>query len=307
MIIRERAKTQKSSLIIIGILLLLFLFRGAFLYVTGNLSNFFFPLQKVIYEGGVFIKETARSILNYKEIVKENSALRTENAKIAMMTEFNRELLQENERLKRLLQMRPAENRIFKVAKVNFRSPNNLYERFFIDLGEKAGIRKDMIVFADTSVIGKIREVYADYGVVDMLTGEKYSISVRTENGSLGILRGSDEENGNLYFEPNTFQDAIAVGEKVYTSGISDIYPKGLYVGTVTEINENENEIFRSIKVKSDIDLVNLNEVLIMILEEKEEAPQDEAKPPEARPAEQKPAQPAPARPANRTRPATRR
>ncbi|MDR1835676.1 MAG: rod shape-determining protein MreC [Fusobacteriaceae bacterium] len=272
MIIREKEKMQKSSLIIIGILLLLFFFRGAFLYLTGNLSMYFFPVQKVIYEGGVFIKETVRSILNYKEILKENGELRAENAKVAMLAEFNKNLAEENERLKMLLEMKMQDNVMFKVARVNFRSPNNLYERFYIDLGEENGIRKDMIVFADRSVIGKIREVFKDYALVDMITGEKYSVSVRTERGSLGMLRGSDEENGNLYFEPNTFQDAIEMGEKVYTSGISDIYPKGLYVGAISEINENENEIFRSIRVKSDVNLINLNEVLILVPEEKKEA-----------------------------------
>ncbi|MDR3259831.1 MAG: rod shape-determining protein MreC [Fusobacteriaceae bacterium] len=269
MIVRNKSKKRKGPFIIIGILLLLFFFRGVFLYLTDSLSDFFFPFQKVIYEAGVSIKELSRSILNYREIIKENSELKTENAKIAMLAEFNKNLVSENERLKELLGMKSSSQINFKVARVNFRSPNNLYERFYIDLGENGNIKKDMIVFADRNVIGKVREVYPDYSIVDMITGEKNSISAKTENDNLGIVRGSDEENGILYFEPNTFQNDILEGEKVYTSGISDIYPKGLYVGKVIEVNQTENEIFRSIKVRPEIDLMNLNEVLIMIPEEK--------------------------------------
>ena len=106
--------------------------------------------------------------------------------------------------------------------------------------------------------------------MVDMITGENFNISALTENNMLGIAKGSNEGNGELYFEPNTFENTIKSGEKVYTSGISDIYPKGLYIGYISDINEDESEIFRSIKIKTDIDVLNLNEVLVIIPKEKE-------------------------------------
>ncbi|MBM6876478.1 rod shape-determining protein MreC, partial [Fusobacterium mortiferum] len=63
----------------------------------------------------------------------------------------------------------------------------------------------------------------------------------------------------------------IEIGEKIYTSGISEIYPKGLYIGKVSEIDEDNGELFRSIKVKNDIDILNMMEVLILMPEDKKE------------------------------------
>ena len=67
------------------------------------------------------------------------------------------------------------------------------------------------------------------------------------------------------------FENTIKSGEKVYTSGISDIYPKGLYVGYISEIDQDESQIFRSIKIKTDLDILNLSEVLIIIPKEEKE------------------------------------
>ena len=152
-----------------------------------------------------------------------------------------------------------------KVAKVNFRNPNNIYERFYIDLGKKDGIKKNYIVLAGENLIGKIGKVYDDYSIVDMITGENYSVSSLTENNNLGIVRGSNEGDGTLYFEANTFQENISVGEKIYTSGISEIYPKGIYLGKVSEVIENGAEVLKSVKVESGIDILNLAEVLILM------------------------------------------
>lgn len=126
-----------------------------------------------------------------------------------------------------------------------------------------------MIVLSGETLVGKVGRVYESYSIVDMITSENFNVSALTESQMLGIVKGSNEEDGTLYFEANTFQNSIEVGESVYTSGISEIYPKGLYIGKVSEIDEDNGELFRSIKVKNDIDILNMIEVLILIPEEK--------------------------------------
>ena len=54
-----------------------------------------------------------------------------------MVTEFNVTLVEENERLKNLLEMKEESQKDLRVARVNFRTPSNLYERFYIDWVKK--------------------------------------------------------------------------------------------------------------------------------------------------------------------------
>lgn len=268
---KTSGKKTKILILFICIILILFFFRGVINNVVDEAGTVFFPIQRTIYNTGNYFKETSYAVTEYKRILEENRKLKNENVKLDMAIEFNKTLAEENKRLQELLKMKEKVALDLKVAKVNFRSPSNLYERFYINLGTKDGMQKNMIVLAGKTLIGKIGKVYEDYSLVDMVTGENFNLSVLTESQMLGIAKGSDEGTGELYFEPNTFENTLQLGEKVYTSGISEIYPKGLYVGYISEIDQDESQIFRSIKIKTDLDILNLNEVLVIVPKEEKE------------------------------------
>lgn len=265
------AKRKKVYIAVVCIFFLLLIFKGAINHGVELVSYVVFPIQKKIYEIGDYIKRTKEAIVSYQEILEENQVLKNEQIKYDILLSYNEKILEENRRLQEILKIKEEKNLNLKVAKVNFRNPSNLYTRFYINLGKKDGVKKNMIVLSGETLIGKVGRVYENYSIVDMITSENFNVSALTESQMLGIIKGSDEEDGTLYFEANTFQNNIEIGEKIYTSGISEIYPKGLYIGKVSEIDEDNGELFRSIKVKNDIDILNMMEVLILMPEDKKE------------------------------------
>lgn len=265
------AKRRKVYIAVVCIFFLLLIFKGAINHGVELVSYVVFPIQKKIYEIGDYIKRTKEAIVSYQEILEENQVLKNEQIKYDILLSYNEKILEENRRLQEILKIKEEKNLNLKVAKVNFRNPSNLYTRFYINLGKKDGVKKNMIVLSGETLIGKVGRVYENYSIVDMITSENFNVSALTESQMLGIIKGSDEEDGTLYFEANTFQNNIEMGEKIYTSGISEIYPKGLYIGKVSEIDEDNGELFRSIKVKNDIDILNMMEVLILMPEDKKE------------------------------------
>lgn len=265
------AKRRKVYIAVVCIFFLLLIFKGAINHGVELVSYVVFPIQKKIYEIGDYIKRTKEAIVSYQEILEENQVLKNEQIKYDILLSYNEKILEENKRLQEILKIKEEKNLNLKVTKVNFRNPSNLYTRFYINLGKKDGVKKNMIVLSGETLIGKVGRVYENYSIVDMITSENFNVSALTESQMLGIVKGSDEEDGTLYFEANTFQNNIEIGEKIYTSGISEIYPKGLYIGKVSEIDEDNGELFRSIKVKNDIDVLNMMEVLILMPEDKKE------------------------------------
>lgn len=265
------AKRRKVYIAVVCIFFLLLIFKGAINHGVELVSYVVFPIQKKIYEIGDYIKRTKEAIVSYQEILEENQVLKNEQIKYDILLSYNEKILEENRRLQEILKIKEEKNLNLKVAKVNFRNPSNLYTRFYINLGKKDGVKKNMIVLSGETLIGKVGRVYENYSIVDMITSENFNVSALTESQMLGIIKGSDEEDETLYFEANTFQNNIEIGEKIYTSGISEIYPKGLYIGKVSEIDEDNGELFRSIKVKNDIDILNMMEVLILMPEDKKE------------------------------------
>lgn len=265
------AKRKKIYLTIAGVFFVLLIFKGAINQGVELLSYVIFPIQKRIYAVGDYIRRTKEAIVSYQAILEENQVLKNEQIKYDILLSYNEKILEENRRLQEILKIKEEKNLNLKVAKVNFRNPSNLYTRFYINLGKKDGVKKNMIVLSGETLIGKVGRVYENYSIVDMITSENFNVSALTESQMLGMIKGSDEEDGALYFEANTFQNNIELGEKVYTSGISEIYPKGLYIGKVSQIDEDNGELFRSIKVKNDIDILNMMEVLILMPEDKKE------------------------------------
>lgn len=265
------AKRRKVYIAVVCIFFLLLIFKGAINHGVELVSYVVFPIQKKIYEIGDYIKRTKEAIVSYQEILEENQVLKNEQIKYDILLSYNEKILEENRRLQEILKIKEEKNLNLRVTKVNFRNPSNLYTRFYINLGKKDGVKKNMIVLSGETLIGKVGRVYENYSIVDMITSENFNVSALTESQMLGIIKGSDEEDGTLYFEANTFQNNIEIGEKIYTSGISEIYPKGLYIGKVSEIDEDNGELFRSIKVKNDIDILNMMEVLILMPEDKKE------------------------------------
>lgn len=265
------AKRRKVYIAVVCIFFLLLIFKGAINHGVELVSYVVFPIQKKIYEIGDYIKRTKEAIVSYQEILEENQVLKNEQIKYDILLSYNEKILEENKRLQEILKIKEEKNLNLRVTKVNFRNPSNLYTRFYINLGKKDGVKRNMIVLSGETLIGKVGRVYENYSIVDMITSENFNVSALTESQMLGIVKGSDEEDGTLYFEANTFQNNIEIGEKIYTSGISEIYPKGLYIGKVSEIDEDNGELFRSIKVKNDIDILSMMEVLILMPEDKKE------------------------------------
>jgi cell shape-determining protein MreC len=78
---------------------------------------------------------------------------------------------------------------------------------------------------------------------------------------------------------PLRFQGAdVAVGDKIVTSGLDRIYPKGLPVGEVTEIVDTPWEFFKDVRVKPSADFSKLEEVLVLLKEDPLSSPSQRTK-----------------------------
>ena len=62
--------------------------------------------------------------------------------------------------------------------------------------------------------------------------------------------------------------DWNAVGDLVVTSGMDRVFPKGLPVGVVVEVEDTPWEFFKDIKVKPLVDFSKLEDVLVIMKED---------------------------------------
>ncbi|WP_319370290.1 rod shape-determining protein MreC [uncultured Ilyobacter sp.] len=253
---------KKLTYYIVSLILVLLVLRGPINSLEGPVSGTFFPIKVWVYKSTSKIKEGLSTLKNYKRIMQENKDFKYEVAKIRILEKQTETLLEENERLHKLLGMKESSKTSFKVARINFKDSLTYYENVFIDLGETDGIKKDMVVMAGENLLGRVAKVDKNYSIVELVTkNDVYTSVLSFKNEVLGVLKGENSEL--MTMESVSVDKNIEVGEMIYTSGISDIYPKGIYVGRVESIGESRNQLFKDVKIVQDFNIFDINEVII--------------------------------------------
>ena len=248
------------------IIVTVLIFNRLLFKLKDQIDKAFLPIQSKVYNvanRAIGIKDI---IFSYESIIAENENLKKENMKLKIEKVKEQETYEENERLLKLLEMK--ENSIYKgrlkFARVSFSDINNLNNKIFIDLGSKDGIKIDMITVYGDYLVGKIIAVHDSYSEVELITNPNCIISTKTMGEVLGIARGSDEEDGLLYFQPSIVEDNLKEGDEIITSGISDIYPEGIKVGKIEQIDEKENYGYKRVTLKPGFESKDLREVIVI-------------------------------------------
>ena len=272
---KKESKIKILLPILAVIIVTVLIFNRLLFKLKDQIDKVALPIQSKVYNvanRAISIKDI---IFSYEEIIAENENLKKENMELKIQKERNQKILEENERLLKLLEMK--ENSIYKgnlkFARVSFSDINNLNNKIFIDLGAEDGIKIDMITVYGDYLVGKIVAVHNNYSEVELITNPNSIISAKTMRDILGIARGSDEEDGLLYFQPSIVEDNLKEGDEIITSGISDIYPEGIKIGKIEEIDEKENYGYKRVTLKPGFESKDLRELIVIGRENTENRP----------------------------------
>ena len=263
---KKESKIKILLPILAVIIVTVLIFNRLLFKLKDQVDKVVLPIQSKVYNVANRVISLKDIIFSYEDIIAENENLKKENMELKIQKERNQKILEENERLSKLLEMK--ENTIYKgelkFARVSFSDISNLNNKIFIDLGEKDGIKVDMIAVYGDYLVGKIIDVDSDYSIVELITNPNSVISAKTEADILGIARGSDEEDGLLYFQPSIVEDTLKKGEEIVTSGVSNIFPEGIKIGKIENIDDKENYNYKKITIKPAFESKDLKELIVI-------------------------------------------
>jgi rod shape-determining protein MreC len=188
---------------------------------------------------------------------KLGSELVLARAQVQQLSENNAEV----ERLKALLQFKGQSPYKTVAAQVIASSPQEGSTTLVIDRGRDAGIEADMPVITPEGVVGKVAAAYAHTSQVLLITDPTCGVGCLLEKSRIqGILKGKGLGQCELHYVMD--DQKVPAGEAVITSGLDQVYPKGLLVGHVAE--SEEGNIYRRITVKPAAALNRLEDVLVL-------------------------------------------
>jgi rod shape-determining protein MreC len=222
--------------------------------------------------GGFYIKNLPKEIYSQiKEMIslkQKNKELRQQVAQLLKEKKYWQEALVENKRLKSLLKFKDSLDYKVIPGKVIGYDPTNTNAVILIDKGKYAGVKKFSPIIAYQAereiLVGRVVNVGIYSSFVSTITDKSSMIGVETARTNVkGILLGKELNLCKLDYI--TKDQDVAIGDEIITSGDGDIFPKGILVGKINDINYNYNQQFLDIKVKPFLNLQKLNEIFVII------------------------------------------
>lgn len=191
------------------------------------------------------------------------SDLKAENddlkAQVVRLTEYE----DEANTLTDLLQLRNQYNLDSTAARVIARSTDSWSSAITIDKGTTSGIQTGMPVMTSTGVVGQVSECGPTTATVRLITDESSGVSAKVQSsGAQGQLQGSAD--GTLHLNLIRTEQQVSTGDSVVTSGLGGVYPKGLPVGTVSNVTKSSGSLYYDITVEPLASVGSLEEVLVV-------------------------------------------
>lgn len=195
----------------------------------------------------------------------ENGRLKRDNALSTQEMNRYREGYLEGIRLQKLLALKERTNHHTIAAMVIGKEQTSIMKTILINKGTSHGLRVDLPVIADQGVVGRIVETSAHVSRVLLLVDENSNTDVMIqENRIQGILQGATL-GCSLKYIPKT--ETVSVGNIVITSGLSGLFPKGLLIGVVKNVEKTDSGLFQKIDVAPFVDFSKLEEVMVIELD----------------------------------------
>lgn len=250
--------TQRRTL-----LLLIFYMTLAFILMSLNDSFRLRGMHIVILHGMGWIYGLKENLTYLENIETQNKELRKQLLEQSIKNQKLQESMLENLRLRRLLRLKDEFQYSYTPATVIGSGQEQAIRSLILNVGKKDRVFKNQAVVTEQGVVGKILDAEDDFCVTQILMDRNTLVSVRLQKSrEVGLIGWSGNLWLDLYYIPKDIE--VENGEIVVTSGLSQIYPKGLKIGIVVEVKENDYELFKQIKVKPAVNFNKIEEVFVI-------------------------------------------
>jgi rod shape-determining protein MreC len=210
-----------------------------------------------------FISSPTMWIKTIIHLEEETQLLREKNLQLTLQSDEMIRSYQENINLKKLLEYKRKSSYDLVASKIlNMGSSSNL-SSITINVGSEDGITENLPVIIPEGLIGKTILAGKKTALVQLISDVNYRASVRIfPSGSVGILRFLYDDICEIReVQKNAL---INLGDGVFTSGFSNIYPPNLKIGSVIEIQEEIGSFQKIVKVRISSKIGSLLNVFVI-------------------------------------------
>lgn len=212
-----------------------------------------------------FIKDIDAMINTYEE----NKRLKSRLEEFGSLQAEVKELNVENKRLQKLAGKQKSLRKYDPIqANVIARNPDQWEEKLILNQGSTDGVKVNMAVITSQGLIGKVVQTTPQTSEVELLStsNTNYRVSATIANKKKetnGLIEGYDRKRGELILKRVDSELSVKKGDKVTTSGLGGIFPKGILIGEVTKVTTDDFGLTKLAYVKPAADFSMIDHVVI--------------------------------------------
>jgi rod shape-determining protein MreC len=245
------------------------------------------PVAYLVRSASTAIGEAWNGYVDLVGVRQEKEWLRRRVRELESLADGAGEIGAENERLRSLLALRDEMPRDAVAARIAGADVGGLFRTVTLNKGERDGIEKGMAVIAADGVVGRIVATSPHASRVLLAVDPSSGVDALVQRTrARGIVEGGSEAGCRLKFVKR--REELLVGDRVITSGLDGIFPRGVAIGRIVGVPRDDRGLFQTAEVEPAVDLERLEEVLVVAAPAREEpppagAPQKSARPKSAK------------------------
>jgi rod shape-determining protein MreC len=221
------------------------------------------PFQDVVGWGAAKAFLAKENYLHLVDVKKENRKLRLSLDRLAFENALLTERLKHFERLESLLSFPKVSLIPFEAARIIGRDTLGRVKLLVINKGSNDGLTENMPVITHRGLVGRVVRVSGSASKVLMITDVRSAVDATVQE-TRDQLVASGSNSSSLEVRYLSVGADVIQGERVISSGLGGVFPKGLLIGTLSNITKEGSRLFLSARLEPAVDLNGIEEVLVL-------------------------------------------
>lgn len=222
-----------------------------------------YPLQQAAQSPVQIAGRVSDYFVSIGRLQEENSRFRRQQLENAATLLRTHELEAENERLRRLLEVKERQASTGRVAEILYTARDPFARRVVVGKGQQDGVIAGQPAIDDSGIVGQVTRVFPFFSEITLITDKEQAVPVQiVRNGLRSVVFGVGDGRLELRFMPANAD--VQNGDILVTSGLDGIFPQGLPVARVVHIERDTSYSFARIYCTPLAGVENYGELMIL-------------------------------------------
>ena len=222
-----------------------------------------YPLQALVHSAASTFSNLWNSYISLIEVNEDNKRLKQQlldmEEKLSQHIESSVQFSRLRAQL--LFAQKKASEKIF--AEIIGESADNTHQIRLINRGSNQLLQRNFVVLRKEGLVGRIQSVSPYQSSVQLIIDHRSRVPALIQRNRVrGLVYGTHE---GMEMRQINQHSKIKIGDRVISSGLGGLYPKGILIGWVSEIRHQAHELFKTARLDSAVDFSRIEEVFTIL------------------------------------------